>query len=339
MHYYFACGSKPVSLDPLGRPVNVLAGALFRRPSLLPVFVGRGPCDYIVHVSCRPFISYAKEDREYAERIYRDLKDIGAEPWLDVHDLRGGEDWRAAIRLALRESTHVLTLISERSVSKTGFVQNEVRQALELLDNVPPNKVFVLPVRLDASTPRHERLAELHWIDMFPDYTMGMRMIARSLDLLPEPPAKRSSYTVGLTAGALATAMMFTLLMVFPLRRSPQPQVFTENRLLLPDGHRGSSAAVPMELPRDAKDLLLVPTLVSDRRFPAYRLDMLNLNIEPSRIIWSQSNVRIRTDNTFAIAVPAAYLNAGKYQLVVYGVDGARSQRLASYTLISRLAK
>lgn len=117
---------------------------------------------YIVLVPCRPFISYAKEDGETAERLHDDLRRLGAEPWLDHHALRGGEHWKQVIREALRSSTHVLALISARSVSKTGFVQNELRQALELLDSVPPDKIFIIPIRLDDSTPRHEKLNDLH---------------------------------------------------------------------------------------------------------------------------------------------------------------------------------
>src|ERR1044071_258624 len=134
-------------------------------------------------MSCRPFISYAKEDRVTAERLYNDLRQLGADPWLDIHQLRGGETWKDSISLALQGSTHVLTLISESSVTKTGFVQTEVRQALELLDNVPPGKIFVVPVRLDDSRPQHQRLNDLHWVDLFRDYAKGLSRIATSLEL------------------------------------------------------------------------------------------------------------------------------------------------------------
>jgi hypothetical protein len=54
---------------------------------------------YIAWVTCRPFISYAKEDAEVAERLYADLRGHGADPWLDRHALRGGESWsRPSVR-------------------------------------------------------------------------------------------------------------------------------------------------------------------------------------------------------------------------------------------------
>src|SRR3954453_17906892 len=118
-------------------------------------------------MSVRPFISYAREDRETALRLYRDLHENGARPWLDVEDLVGGENWKHAITRAISESSHFIALISVHSVNKQGFVQKELRQALDLLETFPPGEVFVIPVRLDDSKPRHEQLADLHWLDIF----------------------------------------------------------------------------------------------------------------------------------------------------------------------------
>jgi hypothetical protein len=77
-------------------------------------------------------------------------------------------------------------LVSHASVQKTGFVQKEMRQALELLEYRPPGDVFVIPVRLDHAEPRHERLRQLHWIDLFRNYAVGMRSLGRSLGADPE---------------------------------------------------------------------------------------------------------------------------------------------------------
>lgn len=134
-------------------------------------------------MSVRPFISYAREDRETALRLYRDLRKHGAHPWLDVEDLEAGQDWKQAITRAISESSHFLALISVHSVNKQGFVQKELRHALDLLDTFPPGDVFVVPVRLDDSEPRHQRLAELHWLDLFADYREGLQKLLRSLHL------------------------------------------------------------------------------------------------------------------------------------------------------------
>ncbi|HYI10949.1 MAG TPA: toll/interleukin-1 receptor domain-containing protein [Thermoanaerobaculia bacterium] len=285
-------------------------------------------------MTCRPFISYAKEDREVAERLYGDLRDLGADPWLDVHQLRGGESWKESIRNALRNSTHVLTLISVSSVAKTGFVQSEVRQALELLDNVPPGRVFIVPVRLDDSKPQHEKLNELQWIDLFPDYATGFARIAVSLDLVPQ-----SSSESKLSPGWFTSVVLMLVVTVglslgtaYILRRPVEPDVISDRRVLRPDGQRGSSAAIPVSVPVNA-NIILHLALGPSPTFPNYRVEMLDLSETPPRSVWTRSGIRIGEDGAFTMTIPNAYLHVGSYQLVVSGEDGARRERLASYTL------
>jgi hypothetical protein len=139
----------------------------------------------------RPFISYAREDRATAARLAADLRAAGAEPWLDSEQLLGGQAWEPAIRRAIRDCTHFIALLSESSVNKRGFVQKEVRAALEILDELPPDQVFLIPVRLDESIPSHDRLSQLHWIDLFPAYSEGLARITASLGLLAKSGATR----------------------------------------------------------------------------------------------------------------------------------------------------
>jgi hypothetical protein len=130
-----------------------------------------------------PFISYAREDRAVAVRLRDDLARLGAAPWIDVSDLVAGEDWQFAISRALRQSSHFVALLSHNSVNKRGYVQKEVREALDLLDQLPPGAVFIVPVRLDDAEPLHDRLRNLHWVDLFAGYEAGLAQIARGLGL------------------------------------------------------------------------------------------------------------------------------------------------------------
>jgi hypothetical protein len=134
-------------------------------------------------MTVRPFISYAREDRAVAVRLRDDLVRLGATPWIDVVDLVAGEDWQYAIGRALRQSSHFIALLSHNSVTKRGYVQKELREALELLDQLPPDAVFLIPVRLDNAEPLHGRLRSLHWVDLFPGYDAALAQIARSLGL------------------------------------------------------------------------------------------------------------------------------------------------------------
>lgn len=112
---------------------------------------------------------------------------MGAEPWFDAVDLLPGQEWEPTIRQALRRCTHFIALISQRSVDKRGFVQNELRTAFELLRELPPGDIFLIPVRLEQVEPRHEELRRIHWVDLFVDRTGGLEKIARSLQLTVRP--------------------------------------------------------------------------------------------------------------------------------------------------------
>lgn len=127
------------------------------------------------------FICYAREDQKMARRLYDDLKRAGVTPWIDCEDLLPGQKWRLMINQALKNSAYVIVLLSSRALSKRGFVQKEMKRALDLVDELPPEDVFVIPVRLDECTPIDERLQELHWEDLFPSYEKGFQRILRVL--------------------------------------------------------------------------------------------------------------------------------------------------------------
>lgn len=122
-----------------------------------------------------------------AVRLYSDLRTAGVQPWLDLAELVPGTEWQPAIRSAMREASHIIVLMSARSGSKTGFVQHELRHALDLASSRPPDVPFVIPVRLDESVPKHEQLMRLHWVDLFVDYAAGLARLLGLFDTAPVP--------------------------------------------------------------------------------------------------------------------------------------------------------
>ena len=116
-----------------------------------------------------------------AQRLYADLQQAGVAPWLDVENLLPRQRWRFIINQALRESSYIIALLSSHSISKRGFVQKELKKALEMVEELPPEDVLVIPVRLDVCEPQHELLRELHWVDLFPSYQDGLARILRVL--------------------------------------------------------------------------------------------------------------------------------------------------------------
>jgi len=126
------------------------------------------------------FISYAKEDIELATRIYKDIEELsGIKPWIDKVNLLPGQNWKIAIDKAINTSRYFLALLSSNSVSKRGYVQKELKIALDILDEFPQSNIFVIPIRLDHCDPIDEKLQNLHWVDFFPSYKAGFENLLR----------------------------------------------------------------------------------------------------------------------------------------------------------------
>ena len=71
------------------------------------------------------------------------------------------------IQDAIENSNYFIALLSNRSVNKKGFVQKELKTALEVLDLFPSSERFMLPVRLDNYEIYERKLKEHHWVDLF----------------------------------------------------------------------------------------------------------------------------------------------------------------------------
>jgi hypothetical protein len=137
----------------------------------------RGDVRTMAHI----FISYARLDRAFAERLYRDLQRLGLHPWLDVKNLLPGQNWRTMVTKEIRQARFFLALLSNHSISKRGFVQEELKLALEVLNQIPVDDIFIIPVRLEECLAREARLQELHWVDLFPVYEQGFQEILRAV--------------------------------------------------------------------------------------------------------------------------------------------------------------
>jgi hypothetical protein len=136
----------------------------------------------------RVFISYAREDSRHAERLYMDLRINEIDAWLDTKCLLPGQNWKREISRAIRESVYFLALISSNSVNKRGTVQTEIKRALEVLSEVPSHQIFLIPVRLDSTTPVDEELQNLNWVNLFPDYKKGLKRLLTVCKDLPKAP-------------------------------------------------------------------------------------------------------------------------------------------------------
>jgi hypothetical protein len=127
------------------------------------------------------FISYARQDLDAARRLASDLRNAGMDIWIDVERIRPGERWRTAVSTAIESCRYFIPVLSSHSVSHRGYVQAELREALELLRQVPESETFVIPVRIDNAQIVNRELKELSWVDLFPDWKDGVAKLVAGL--------------------------------------------------------------------------------------------------------------------------------------------------------------
>lgn len=83
------------------------------------------------------FISYAREDSDFALKLSTDLRAAGAKIWLDQLDIRGGDSWDDAIEDALKRCDSFLVILSPASVSSYN-VKDEIAVALDENKSILP---------------------------------------------------------------------------------------------------------------------------------------------------------------------------------------------------------
>jgi hypothetical protein len=117
----------------------------------------------------RVFLAHSSFDKPFVRDLYQKLKsEDWIDPWLDEDKLLPGQDWSREISKAVRESDVLLVCLSEKSVEKEGYIQRELKYALDATLEKPEGTIFIIPIRLDnCKVP--SRLMSYHWLDYFPE--------------------------------------------------------------------------------------------------------------------------------------------------------------------------
>lgn len=162
--------------EPTTERVNELRGQADRL--LLALQTGGFPERTVSHRSLQVFLCHGAEDKPWVRKLYDDLVLAGYAPWLDEKDILPGQDWRLAIESAVKRSDVVLVCLSQQSVSRRGYVQKEIAQALDVAQEQPEGAIFLIPVRIEqCDVPA--RLSAMQWVDHFADD--GRTMLERAL--------------------------------------------------------------------------------------------------------------------------------------------------------------
>jgi hypothetical protein len=112
------------------------------------------------------FLCHGSEDKVAVRNLYKKLLADNLNPWFDEIDILPGADWDATIRDAVRSCDMVLVCLSNTSIGKTGYLQKEIRFALDRADEKPEGEPYIIPVRLEeCKVP--VRLSRWQRVDLF----------------------------------------------------------------------------------------------------------------------------------------------------------------------------
>lgn len=127
------------------------------------------------------FFSYSRLDSAFALKLAQDIRDAGADIWIDQLDIQAGNHWDSAVEQALTTSVCVLVILTPASTSSTN-VMDEVSFALE-------SGKKIIPVLLEDCLPPF-RLRRLQRIDFTKDYHAGLTQLLASFNLTPAQVSK-----------------------------------------------------------------------------------------------------------------------------------------------------
>ena len=110
------------------------------------------------HGKLRVFISYSRDDLDFADQLDATLRIGGFDTSLDRHAISGGEEWKRRLGNLTRESDTVVFVLSP-SWAGSDICAWEVEEAAQLGKRIIP----AVPRPLDgASPPLHLRDLKLH---------------------------------------------------------------------------------------------------------------------------------------------------------------------------------
>lgn len=126
----------------------------------------------------RVFLCHASDDKAAVRDLYGRLAESNINPWLDEVDILPGQNWDLEITRAVERADAVVVLLSRRSTTKQGYLQKEIRTALETAAKQPEGTIFLIPARLEeCDVP--DSLRKWQYVDLFQGN--GLERLLRAL--------------------------------------------------------------------------------------------------------------------------------------------------------------
>jgi formylglycine-generating enzyme required for sulfatase activity len=87
---------------------------------------------------------------------------------MNQEDIYPGEQWQGSIARAIQQSDFFVACLSTHAVSRRGFLQREIKGALERWQEKLQSDIYLIPARLEpCEVP--EELRDFQWVDLYQD--------------------------------------------------------------------------------------------------------------------------------------------------------------------------
>jgi HEAT repeat protein len=145
------------------------------------------------------FISFARKDARYAERVDQDLAALGYRTWRDTRDKEPSTDLTGEIEWAIREASHVIVCLSPDIERRPeSFVRREIQYALgrdkQRRRENPPRRLPLIPVVFPGGElPVSISTWDAIYLEREADYSRCFQELLVRLSTAP-PPAEEASY-------------------------------------------------------------------------------------------------------------------------------------------------
>ncbi|MCP4350250.1 MAG: toll/interleukin-1 receptor domain-containing protein [Desulfobacterales bacterium] len=126
------------------------------------MIINNGRTNSLLHV----FLCHSSDDKPIVRDLYQQLQLSNVDPWLDEEKLLPGQDWKEEVRKTIMNSDAIIVCLSNKAITKAGFIHKEIKYALDVADEQPEETIFIIPLKLQqCNIP--DKISQWHYVNLF----------------------------------------------------------------------------------------------------------------------------------------------------------------------------
>lgn len=145
------------------------------------------------------FISYVREDKNYAKYIYQSLKRINVPVFIDTRDIQPGDEWGKRIIEELENCKYFILIHTDNLKNKEdSFVHKEINLALKIYNECKnqEDKLKIIAACFDESELYNENLAKIQYCSFVKAPKKGLKELFNVV----KPLNRLKVFLIGLSA-------------------------------------------------------------------------------------------------------------------------------------------